>query len=70
MKYNWQQKDWTKFHYNSNELEDKLYAFAEKTGRVQGITKALSESLHTQTTISILVSEAIKTSEIRYKYKL
>jgi len=68
MKYNWQQKDWTRFHYNSNELEDKLYAFAEKTGRVQGITKALSESLHTQTTISILVSEAIKTSEIEGEY--
>jgi len=68
MKYNWQQKDWTKFTYDTSKLESQLYAFAEKTGRIQGITKALSESSHTQTTIDILVSEAIKTSEIEGEY--
>lgn len=64
MKYNWQQKDWTKFTYNTEELEDKLYEIAEKTGVVIGITKGLPETFKVQTTIDILVSEAIKTSEI------
>ena len=68
MNYNWQQKDWTQFSYNIEELEDKLYVFAQKTGLVQGITKGLSKTSHTQTTINILVSEAIKTSEIEGEY--
>lgn len=68
MNYNWQQNDWTQFSYDVEELEDKLYAFAQKTGLVQGITKGLSKTSHTQTTINILVSEAIKTSEIEGEY--
>ncbi len=68
MKYNWQQKYWTKFSYNLEELEDKLYLFAEKTGRVKGITKGLSKQYHTQTLVDILVSEAIKTSEIEGEF--
>jgi hypothetical protein len=44
MNYNWQQKDWTQFSYDAEELEDKLYAFAQKTGLVQGITKGLSKT--------------------------
>ncbi len=68
MKYNWQQKDWTNFSYNIAELEDKLYLFAEKTGRIQGVTKGLSKISHTQTLINFLVTEAIKTSEIEGEY--
>jgi Fic family protein len=68
MNYNWQQKDWTQFSYNIKELEDKLYLFEKKTGQVQGITKGLSKTSHTQTTINILVSEAIKSSEIEGEY--
>ncbi len=68
MKYNWQQKDWTKFRYNIKELEDKLYVFAEKTGQVKGITKGLSKHYHTQTLVDMLVSEAIKTSEIEGEF--
>ena len=68
MKYNWQQKDWKKFYYNFEELEEKLYAFIEKTGKIKGITKALSKESHTQTVIDTLVSEAIKTSEIEGEF--
>ena len=68
MNYNWQQKDWTQFSYDIEELEDKLYVFAQKTGLVQGITKGLSKTSHIQTTINVLVSEAIKTSEIEGEY--
>ncbi|NIJ44441.1 Fic family protein [Wenyingzhuangia heitensis] len=68
MKYNWQQKDWTKFSYDKTILEDNLYIFAEKTGRIQGIIKAIPKEYHIQTLIDILVSEAIKTSEIEGEY--
>lgn len=68
MKYNWQQKDWTLFHFDKGILEDRLYSFAEKTGRIQGVIKALPKEYHTQTLINVLVSEAIKTSEIEGEY--
>lgn len=66
--YNWQQQDWTQFSYQINELEDKLYAFREKIGYLQGILKLLPEKYHTQTLQDILVAEAIKTSEIEGEY--
>jgi len=68
MKYNWQQKDWTQFYFDKDILEDFLYSFAEKTGRIQGVVKALPKEYHTQTLINVLVSEAIKTSEIEGEY--
>lgn len=68
MKYNWQQKDWTQFHFDKDLLEDRLYRFAEKTGRIQGAVKALPKEYHIQTLINVLVSEAIKTSEIEGEY--
>ncbi|WP_242204218.1 Fic family protein [Aestuariivivens insulae] len=68
MKYNWQQKDWTKFSYDINRLEERLYAFAEKSGLISGILKAMPKEAHVQTTIDILVAEAIKTSEIEGEY--
>ncbi|MDO5980909.1 Fic family protein [Flavivirga spongiicola] len=68
MKYNWQQKDWTKFSYDISKLEERIYAFAEKSGRISGILKTMSKEAHVQTTIDILVTEAIKTSEIEGEY--
>ncbi|MDO7172626.1 DUF4172 domain-containing protein [Mariniflexile sp. AS56] len=68
MTYNWQQKDWTKFSYDISKLEDKLYAFAEKSGRISGILKAMTREDHVQTMINIMVAEAIKTSEIEGEY--
>ncbi len=68
MTYNWQQKDWTKFSYEISKLEEKLYAFAEKSGRISGILKAMTREDHVQTMIDIMVAEAIKTSEIEGEY--
>ena len=68
MRYNWQQKDWTKFSYDISRLEERLYAFAEKSGHISGILKAMPKEAHVQTTIDILVAEAIKTSEIEGEY--
>lgn len=68
MKYNWQQKDWPAFTYNLRNIEDALFSFAEETGHIGGVLKGLPENVQMQTIIDIMVSEAIKTSEIEGEY--
>ena len=59
MTYNWQQKDWTQFSYDISKLEDKLYAFADKSGRISGILKTMSIEDHAQTMINIMVAQQL-----------
>ncbi|HTI93703.1 MAG TPA: Fic family protein [Puia sp.] len=67
-RYNWQQKDWPYFEFSLQGIEDELFLFAEKTGKVTGILNALPESTQTEAIVDIMVSEAIKTSEIEGEY--
>ncbi|WP_258137355.1 Fic family protein [Mucilaginibacter phenanthrenivorans] len=66
--YNWQQKDWPNFTYNSSEIEEKLYLFSEKTGLISGVLKSLPENSQMDTIVEFMVYEAIKTSEIEGEY--
>lgn len=66
--YNWQQKDWPNFTYNLHALEDDLFLFAEKTGHISGVLKALPEATQVEAIIDTLVAEAVKTSEIEGEY--
>ena len=68
MKYNWQQKDWKQFSYDTNRLEEVIYEFSGKVGHSKGVLSVLTEEQHTQTLLDVLVSEAIKTSEIEGEY--
>lgn len=68
MKYNWQQEDWPHFSYNPEEIDALILEFSEKIGRIGGLLDALPEGLQTDTLIDIMVSEAIKTSEIEGEY--
>ena len=68
MKYNWQQKDWPNFHYKTEDIEDLLFDFAQRTGRIRGVLDGFSESVQTDAMINLMVSEAIKTSEIEGEY--
>lgn len=68
MKYNWQQKDWPNFQYKTDDIEDLLYDFAQRTGRISGVLDGFSESEQTDAMINLMVSEAIKTSEIEGEY--
>jgi Fic family protein len=68
MIYNWQQKDWLEFPYDSAAIMEKLLAFSEKSGRVSGLVQGLPEHSRNETIIDILVSEAIKTSEIEGEF--
>lgn len=68
MTYNWQQPDWPHFNYVLKDIEDVLFAFAERAGRVGGLLEGLPEETKTEAVIDIMVSEAIKTSEIEGEY--
>ncbi|WP_416438865.1 Fic family protein [Phnomibacter sp. MR] len=67
-KYNWQQKDWPQFKFSITEVEDLLHAFAAKLGRVSGILDALPEETQQDVMVDIILSEAIKTSEIEGEF--
>lgn len=64
MKYNWQHEGWPEFQYHLDEMQELFSRFAEKTGRVDGLLTALPESAQTDAIIELMVSEALKTSEI------
>ena len=64
MLYNWQQPDWPQFRYTLAGVDDSLFAFAEKTGRVGGLLKGLTADAQMEAAIEMMVVEAIKTSAI------
>lgn len=66
--YNWQKKGWPHFTFTEDAVEKELFAFAEKTGMVGGMLKAMPEAVQMETLINIMVSEAIKTSEIEGEF--
>ncbi len=68
MSYNWQQSDWPLFTFKPEELENVLLRFSEKTGRLGGLLDAMPQTVQTETIIDLMVSEAIKTSEIEGEY--
>jgi Fic family protein len=68
MTYNWQQPNWGKFKYSLKDFEDILFAFTEKSGHLKGLLYAMPKALQEETLIEILVSEALKTSEIENEF--
>lgn len=68
MKYNWQQADWGKFKFSQKEFEDILYIFVAESGNLKGLLHAIPKTSQEETLIEILVSEALKTSEIENEY--
>ncbi|GJM05390.1 MAG: cell division protein Fic [marine bacterium B5-7] len=69
MEYNWQQADWPEFTYVlGDEVENLLFEFTERVGRVSGLLEGLPEGIKIDTMVDILVSEAIKTSEIEGEF--
>ncbi len=66
--YNWQKKDWPRFIYTENAFENELYSFIEKSGMLSGVLKTLPDEVQRETLIEMIVSEAIKTSEIEGEF--
>lgn len=67
-KYIWQQPDWPQFKYSLQGVEDTLLTFSEKVGRVTGILEALPEETKQDVVVDIILTEAIKTSEIEGEF--
>jgi Fic family protein len=65
--YNWQKKEWPVFSYDDNFSND-LYTFIEKSGLINGMVQAFPEDIQMETIVEIIVSEALKTSEIEGEY--
>ena len=68
MTYIWQLPDWPNFQYNLQDLQVLFSEFAEETGEVTGIMCSLGEKLQQETLLEIMLSEAIKSSEIEGEY--
>lgn len=68
MSYNWQQSDWRDFTFSLQEIEDVLYIFVGKVGHLKGLLQAMPKESQEEILIEILVTEALKTSEIENEY--
>lgn len=68
MLYNWQQADWPDFRYDLKGIEGDMLLLADKAGQVGGLLRALPEADRDQAVADVLISEAIKTSEIEGEY--
>lgn len=68
MTYNWEQPDWPDFKYSLGDIETRLYAFALETGEITGILKSLPTAVREASLLEVMLSEAIKTSEIEGEF--
>ncbi len=64
MTYNWEQKDWLQFRYNESEFTKVALIFTALAGESQGYVQSLSSDEQSETILTILVKEAIKSSAI------
>lgn len=68
MRYNWQQPDWPGFRYDLQTIEDALFAFAEETGHISGVLKAMPKETQMEAIVNTMVAEAVKTSAIEGEF--
>lgn len=66
--YNWQFPDWPNFQYHLIEVEDLLFDFIERMGRVSGMVQGLSDEAKVEVQIDLMIAEAMKTSAIEEEY--
>jgi len=62
--YNWQFEKWPEFVYNENIISKNTLKFAELSGEIFGIFKTFNSAKQQNEILDIMISEAIKTSEI------
>jgi len=62
--YNWQFEKWAKFVYNEDIISDNALRFAELSGEIFGVFKTFNSAKQQNEILNIMISEAIKTSEI------
>lgn len=68
MRYNWEYPDWPNFSYNAQTNNKRLAEFLMKSGQITGMIAGLGDFDQTETTLEMMVVEAIKTSEIEGEF--
>ena len=68
MKYNWQLPNWAKFIFDDSVLDSLCIDFALETGELKGLVDSLSDEVQQETILQVMISEAIKTSEIEGEF--
>jgi Fic family protein len=68
MQYNWELTTWPNFTFSTKDLEYDLYDFAQETGEVNALLKSLPDDIRQETLLEMILSEAIKTSEIEGEF--
>ena len=66
--FNWQQSDWPYFTYNLEKMHAVLLGISEKAGLIQGKLAHIDKANQEEALISLLLEEAVKTSEIEGEY--
>jgi Fic family protein len=66
--YNWEQEDWLQFRFNESDFTAIALEFMTLAGRSQGFVQNLSTDVQTETLLTVLVREAIKTSAIEGEF--
>ena len=62
--YNWQFSSWPNFAYNLGGLEADLADLNTILGRLGGLADGLPEELETETTVDLMLAEAVRSSAI------
>jgi len=62
--WNWQQKDWPEFRYNSAKLEALEAEFLHQSGVFMGAIRHVDEDDNHQLCVELISNEALNTSEI------
>lgn len=66
--WNWQQKDWPEFRYNSGKLNALEAEFLRKSGVFIGAIKHVADDDRQQFTVELISDEALNTSEIEGEF--
>jgi Fic family protein len=66
--YNWQFPAWPDFYYEIEEIQPLIIAFAQETGEISGVLQGLPDDIKQEALLQLILSEAIKTSEIEGEY--
>ncbi len=68
MQWNWQQKEWPEFSYESGEIQKLETQFLRNSGLLLGVTRHIEEDEKKQLIIDLICDEAMKTSAIEGEY--
>jgi Fic family protein len=68
MNYNWQHKNWPNFEFNDTVIDSLSMELALELGEIKGIVESLSIEDKEETTLQIMIAEALQTSAIEGEY--